>query len=138
MEISDKSINLFLSNKVIEKIQIKQEDEKILCNHCMRTSSNGIRCMGICVADNDYWIKNYIYIWIIDNYFVKFILSMIREMIFRVKNNLSRISKLAENFHLIDLKYQNRYSKLLFLQRFIKKYFDKLKKAAPRFEWGIA
>ena len=28
--------------------------EKILCNHCLRTASNGIRCMGICVADNDY------------------------------------------------------------------------------------
>ena len=32
---------------------IKGEDP-ILCNHCLRTSSNGIRCMGICVADNDY------------------------------------------------------------------------------------
>jgi hypothetical protein len=28
--------------------------EKILCPHCRRTASNGIRCMGICVADNDY------------------------------------------------------------------------------------
>ena len=55
MKISDKSINNFLSNKVIEEIQlIKQKEEKILCSHCKRTSSNGIRCMGICVADNDY------------------------------------------------------------------------------------
>ena len=55
MKISDKSINHFLSNKVIKKIQIiEQNEEKILCNHCMRTSTNGIRCMGICVADNDY------------------------------------------------------------------------------------
>ncbi len=30
------------------------QQEKILCNHCGRTSSNGIRCLGICVADNDY------------------------------------------------------------------------------------
>ena len=59
MKISDKSINNFLSDKVIENIQIiKQKEDKILCNHCMRTSSNGIRCMGICVADNDYWIKS--------------------------------------------------------------------------------
>ena len=59
MKISDKSINHFLSNKVIKKIQIiEQKEEKILCNHCMRTSTNGIRCMGICVADNDYWIKS--------------------------------------------------------------------------------
>ncbi len=28
--------------------------EKVLCNHCGRTISNGIRCQGICVADNDY------------------------------------------------------------------------------------
>ena len=27
---------------------------KILCNHCKRTLDNGIRCLGICVADNDY------------------------------------------------------------------------------------
>ena len=55
MKISDKSINHFLTNKVTEKIQItNQNKEKILCNHCMRTLSNGIRCMGICVSDNDY------------------------------------------------------------------------------------
>ena len=59
MKISDKSIKHFLLNKVKEEIQIlEKKDDKILCNHCMRTSSNGIRCMGICVADNDYWIKN--------------------------------------------------------------------------------
>ena len=34
--------------------QSKDLLEKILCNHCGRTSSNGIRCLGICVADNDY------------------------------------------------------------------------------------
>ena len=30
------------------------QQEKVLCNHCGRTSNNGIRCLGICVADNDY------------------------------------------------------------------------------------
>ena len=25
-----------------------------LCNHCKRTASNGVRCLGMCVADNDY------------------------------------------------------------------------------------
>ena len=55
MKISHKSVDHLLSNKVMEKIQeIEQKEEKILCNHCMRTLSNGIRCMGICVADNDY------------------------------------------------------------------------------------
>ena len=32
----------------------KDQHEKVLCNHCGRTSLNGIRCLGICVADNDY------------------------------------------------------------------------------------
>ena len=55
MKRSDKSINYFLTDKFTEEIQsTKPKEEKILCNHCLRTSSNGIRCMGICVADNDY------------------------------------------------------------------------------------
>ena len=29
-------------------------EERILCNHCRRTASNGIRCLGMCVADSDY------------------------------------------------------------------------------------
>ena len=32
----------------------KEQQEKVLCSHCGRTSTNGIRCLGICVADNDY------------------------------------------------------------------------------------
>lgn len=28
--------------------------EKILCSHCQRTATNGIKCKGICVADSDY------------------------------------------------------------------------------------
>jgi len=58
MKISDKLVNNLLANKVIEENQmIEKKEEKILCNHCLRTSSNGIRCLGICVADNDYWIS---------------------------------------------------------------------------------
>ena len=34
--------------------QSKDKQEKVLCKHCGRTSSNGIRYLGICVADNDY------------------------------------------------------------------------------------
>ena len=30
------------------------KNDSILCNHCKRTSSNGVRCLGMCVADNDY------------------------------------------------------------------------------------
>ena len=36
------------------KINLPSEEEPILCNHCKRTASNGVRCLGMCVADNDY------------------------------------------------------------------------------------
>ena len=36
------------------KINLSSEKDPILCNHCKRTSSNGVRCLGMCVADNDY------------------------------------------------------------------------------------
>ena len=36
------------------KINITSEEDPILCNHCKRTISNDVRCLGMCVADNDY------------------------------------------------------------------------------------
>ena len=36
------------------KITLTSEKDSILCNHCERTASNGVRCLGMCVADNDY------------------------------------------------------------------------------------
>ena len=36
------------------KINFCSEKDPILCNHCKRTASNGVRCLGMCVADNDY------------------------------------------------------------------------------------
>ena len=41
---------------VSTSININQEteNEKVLCSHCQRTATNGIKCKGICVADNDY------------------------------------------------------------------------------------
>lgn len=32
----------------------KSQDEVVLCLHCLRTASNGLKCKGICVADSDY------------------------------------------------------------------------------------
>jgi hypothetical protein len=32
----------------------EQKDEPILCPHCKRTATNGIKCKGICVAESDY------------------------------------------------------------------------------------
>ena len=36
------------------KINLSSDKDPILCSHCKRTSSNGVRCLGMCVADNDY------------------------------------------------------------------------------------
>ncbi len=36
------------------KINLPSNKDPILCNHCKRTISNGVRCLGMCVADNDY------------------------------------------------------------------------------------
>ena len=45
-----------ISLKVQENSNINLPSKKdvILCNHCKRTASNGVRCLGMCVADNDY------------------------------------------------------------------------------------
>ena len=44
------------NDKIVKKNEsrVLLEKEKILCSHCMRTASNGVRCLGMCVADNDY------------------------------------------------------------------------------------
>ena len=53
MEAYELNHNL-ISNKTKKESRVSLDKEKILCNHCKRTASNGIRCLGICVADNDY------------------------------------------------------------------------------------
>tara|TARA_Y100001968_G_scaffold156045_1_gene142555 strand:- start:5658 stop:5834 length:177 start_codon:yes stop_codon:yes gene_type:complete len=53
----NKKDSSFEENKDQDSVKNNKKEkklEKILCNHCGRTTSNGIRCMGICVADNDY------------------------------------------------------------------------------------
>ena len=46
----------FISLKVqnSSEINLHTKKDSILCNHCKRTASNGVRCLGMCVADNDY------------------------------------------------------------------------------------
>ena len=55
MEIFDSKKEIKTA-KVQNRIIIKTASNKeiILCKHCKRTASNGIRCLGMCVADNDY------------------------------------------------------------------------------------
>ncbi len=43
-----------LKNKQSPKIDASLKKDLILCKHCKRSASNGIRCLGICVADNEY------------------------------------------------------------------------------------
>ena len=45
---------IILKDQKNSKINLPSEKDLILCNHCKRTSSNGVRCLGMCVADNDY------------------------------------------------------------------------------------
>ena len=40
--------------QINSKIHLNSKKDPILCNHCKRTASNGVRCLGMCVADNDY------------------------------------------------------------------------------------
>ncbi|MGK7881780.1 MAG: hypothetical protein AB4060_17025 [Crocosphaera sp.] len=35
-------------------LETSSNQDPILCPHCKRTASNGIKCKGICVADDDY------------------------------------------------------------------------------------
>ena len=43
-----------LKIKDISENNLSSNKDAILCNHCKRTASNGVRCLGMCVADNDY------------------------------------------------------------------------------------
>ena len=36
------------------KVNLTSEKDPTLCNHCKRTASNGVICLVMCVADNDY------------------------------------------------------------------------------------
>ncbi len=55
MTLFDSTQNLIsLKNQNNPKINLPSKSDPILCNHCKRTASNGVRCLGMCVADNDY------------------------------------------------------------------------------------
>ncbi|MDX2254907.1 MAG: hypothetical protein NW214_05275 [Pseudanabaenaceae cyanobacterium bins.39] len=47
--LTSKSLNNNTSDQ-----QTQEQSDPILCNHCLRTASNGIKCQGICVADSNY------------------------------------------------------------------------------------
>ena len=45
-----------ISSKVknSSKINPSCKEDPVLCHHCKRTATNGVRCLGMCVADNEY------------------------------------------------------------------------------------
>ena len=45
---------IILKDQNNSKNKLTSEKDPILCNHCKRSASNGVRCLGMCVADNDY------------------------------------------------------------------------------------
>ena len=54
MTLFDSTQELISYKDQNKKISLTSEKDPILCNHCKRTASNGVRCLGMCVADNDY------------------------------------------------------------------------------------
>ena len=54
MQIVEDKFKVVNESQLDYSLNLINKDDPILCNHCLRTASNGIRCMGICVADNDY------------------------------------------------------------------------------------
>ena len=51
-ESKQKILSVKLQNSKLNDPHLNKDI--ILCNHCKRTASNGVRCLGMCVADNDY------------------------------------------------------------------------------------
>jgi len=51
-DLKQELIDLKVQNS--SKINLSSKKDSILCKHCKRTATNGIRCLGMCVADNDY------------------------------------------------------------------------------------
>ena len=55
MTLSDSKQELIgFKDQINSKTYLRSEKDPILCNHCKRTASNAVRCLGMCVADNDY------------------------------------------------------------------------------------
>ena len=54
MALFDSKQDLISLKDQNSKINLPSNKDPILCNHCARTATNGVRCLGMCVADNDY------------------------------------------------------------------------------------
>jgi hypothetical protein len=54
LETGTPQINIDRNSNIDADDDRESKIEKILCPHCRRTATNGIKCQGICVADSDY------------------------------------------------------------------------------------
>lgn len=55
MKVNNKNINIYdHTNNQDFKIPQDNQTQIILCSHCKRTATNGIRCIGACVSDSEY------------------------------------------------------------------------------------
>ena len=54
IDLKHQFISVKLQKQNSSKNNLPSNKDTILCNHCKRTASNGVRCLGMCVADNDY------------------------------------------------------------------------------------
>ena len=52
MELCDSKQDL--KSLKINQSNFSSNKNRVLCKYCKRTANNGIRCLGMCVADNDY------------------------------------------------------------------------------------
>ena len=54
MSISRSIIRKSLSTNLREQPIKEKPNKDIVCLHCKRTTSNNVKCKGICVSDSDY------------------------------------------------------------------------------------
>ena len=54
MAVSDNSNHSDCATAENQELSREEKDDPILCPHCKRTATNGIKCKGICVSDSDY------------------------------------------------------------------------------------
>jgi hypothetical protein len=52
--ISAETSRSFADQQMPEIIKPEIKSAPILCPHCQRTATNGLKCKGICVAESDY------------------------------------------------------------------------------------
>ena len=53
-QVKMKKVDCDLATSLLKPSEVSPEEQKVLCQHCGRTVSNDIRCIGKCVEDTEY------------------------------------------------------------------------------------